>query len=165
MPERGLPPSSRSSAWARTVLPAPVSPVSTLSPSPSRSSARSMRRRFSTRSSSSTRWMEPPGADGSPPRARLRNARVHYDPWCYDSGTVRLLSQAPEALPQPVVEARARKLGEQRVRAREVDRDVLARGDLRRRPAVDVHLDRLLAGGVVNRQRVPRRDDERACGQ
>ena len=32
MPGRARPPSSRSSAWASTVLPAPVSPVSTLSP-------------------------------------------------------------------------------------------------------------------------------------
>ena len=54
MPERGLPPSSRSSAWASTVLPAPVSPVIAVSPSPGRSSALSIRSRFSMRSSSST---------------------------------------------------------------------------------------------------------------
>src|SRR5215210_4330732 len=54
MPERGLPPSSRSSAWASTVLPAPVSPVMAVRPSPGRSSARSIRSRFSMRSSSST---------------------------------------------------------------------------------------------------------------
>src|SRR4051794_437899 len=57
MPGRGLPPSRRSSACASTVLPAPVSPVSTLSPGPRRSSARSISRRFSTRSSSSTPWV------------------------------------------------------------------------------------------------------------
>ena len=70
MPARGLPPSSRSSACASTVLPAPVSPVSTLSPGPSRSSARSISRRFSTRSSSSTRQGLPAGPDGPGPRRR-----------------------------------------------------------------------------------------------
>ena len=54
MPDRGLPPSSRSSAWASTVFPAPVSPVIAVSPSPGRSSARSIRSRFSMRNSSST---------------------------------------------------------------------------------------------------------------
>ena len=53
-PGRGLPPSSRSSAWASTVLPAPVSPVIAASPGPGRSSARSISRRFSIRSSRST---------------------------------------------------------------------------------------------------------------
>ena len=54
MPARARPPSSRSSAWASTVLPAPVSPVSTFSPGASRSCARSISRRFSTFSSCST---------------------------------------------------------------------------------------------------------------
>src|SRR5688500_8640940 len=43
----------RSSEWARTVLPAPVSPVITLSPSPRRNSARSIRSRLSIRNSCS----------------------------------------------------------------------------------------------------------------
>ena len=51
MPGRGLPPSSRSIAWASTVLPAPVSPVRAFRPGPRRSSARSISSRFSTRSS------------------------------------------------------------------------------------------------------------------
>ena len=50
---RALPPISRSSEWASTVLPAPVSPVIALSPSPSRSSARSISSRFSIRNSRS----------------------------------------------------------------------------------------------------------------
>src|SRR4051812_538766 len=65
MPDRGLPPSRRSSAWARTVLPAPVSPVRTFRPGPTRNSARSMSRRFSTRNSWSTPSSEPTGPDGS----------------------------------------------------------------------------------------------------
>ena len=63
-PERGLPPNSRSSAWASTVLPAPVSPVMTFRPGARRSSARSMRSRFSTRSSCSTPTGVPARADG-----------------------------------------------------------------------------------------------------
>ena len=51
---RALPPISRSSEWARTVLPAPVSPVIAFRPAPSRSSARSISSRFSIRSSRST---------------------------------------------------------------------------------------------------------------
>ena len=47
-------PVSRSSECASTVLPAPVSPVITFRPSPKRSSARSIRRRFSIRNSRST---------------------------------------------------------------------------------------------------------------
>src|SRR5688572_29082266 len=66
MPGRARPPSSRSSAWASTVLPAPVSPVRTLRPGPRRSSARSMSRRFSTRSSLSTPDGLPAPADGPP---------------------------------------------------------------------------------------------------
>ena len=50
---RALPPMIRSSEWASTVLPAPVSPVIAFSPRPSRSSARSIRSRFSIRSSRS----------------------------------------------------------------------------------------------------------------
>ena len=55
MPRRGLPPSSRSSAWASMVLPAPVSPVIAFRPRSSASSALSISSRFRTRSSSSTR--------------------------------------------------------------------------------------------------------------
>ena len=51
---RALPPIRRSSECASTVLPAPVSPVIAFSPSPSRSSARSISSRFSIRSSRST---------------------------------------------------------------------------------------------------------------
>ena len=54
-------------------------------------------------------------------------------------------AQAAEALPQPVVEARARQLGEHGGRARELDVDVLPRLQLDDRPAVDVDLDRLVA--------------------
>ena len=64
-PARGLPPSSRSSAWASTVLPAPVSPVTAFSPAPGRSSARSMSSRFSMRSSRSTRICLATAADGA----------------------------------------------------------------------------------------------------
>src|SRR4051794_4978412 len=58
-----LPPVSRSSEWASTVLPAPVSPVIAFSPAPSRSSARSIRSRFSIRSSRSIgiRFSNAPG--------------------------------------------------------------------------------------------------------
>ena len=51
---RALPPISRSSECASTVLPAPVSPVIAFRPAPSRSSARSISSRFSIRSSWST---------------------------------------------------------------------------------------------------------------
>ncbi len=66
IPGRGRPPSSRSSAWASTVLPAPVSPVRTFNPGPRRSSARSISRRFSTRSSRSMHAGLAAYADGSP---------------------------------------------------------------------------------------------------
>src|SRR5918992_2923389 len=126
MPLRGLPPSSRSSAWARTVFPAPVSPVRTLRPEPNRSSARSISRRFSTRSSSSTRQGLPTDPDGS----RLRSSFV--------TGSAR---EPAEALAQAVIEARARQLRQHRGRARELDVDVLARVELDDRPPVDVDLD------------------------
>src|SRR4051794_8355287 len=96
MPGRALPPSRRSSAWASTVLPAPVSPVSTLSPAASRSSARSIRSRFSTRSSYSTPGCLPAAADGT----HVRLAPV--------------LHELAELLPQAAVERRPGQLGEQR---------------------------------------------------
>ena len=64
-PAARAPPSSRSSAWASTVLPAPVSPVSTFRPGASRSCARSISSRFSTRSSCSTPAGLPAHGDGS----------------------------------------------------------------------------------------------------
>ena len=74
-------------------------------------------------------------------------------------------AEPSEALAQAVVEARARELGERRVRQRELDVDVLARGQLAGRAAVDVDLDRLLAARVVDRQQVVGRHHERAGGQ
>src|SRR4051794_19842938 len=64
IPDFARPPRSRSSACARTVLPAPVSPVRTLRPGARRSSARSIRRGFSTRSSESTVPGLPAPGDG-----------------------------------------------------------------------------------------------------
>ena len=61
---RALPPISRSSEWASTVLPAPVSPVIAFSPSPSRNSAFSMSSRFSIRSSRQHPLLLAPGAAG-----------------------------------------------------------------------------------------------------
>src|SRR3954470_5352811 len=78
MPTRGFPPSSRSNACANTVFPAPVSPVRAFSPGPSRSSARSIRSRFSTRSSTSIRSVVPAAPDGMRARsARQRAELVH----------------------------------------------------------------------------------------
>ena len=68
--ERGFPPSRRSSAWASTVFPAPVSPVIAVSPSPGRSSALSIRSRFSMRSSSSTAQVYQRHPTERPPRER-----------------------------------------------------------------------------------------------
>src|SRR3954469_25293553 len=101
MPGRARPPSSRSSAWASTVLPAPVSPVSTLRPGASRSSARSISRRFSTRSSKSTAEGLPAGPDGPGGTATVL---LH----------AQASDQAPELLAQPLVERRPRHLGQQR---------------------------------------------------
>src|SRR5215207_6436514 len=102
MPERAFPPRSRSSAWASTVFPAPVSPVIAVRPSPGRSSPRSIRSRFSMRSSSSTVQVyqraptEPPGRD-------------------------ELVGEASELVAQPVVEARARQLRQLRAARLEAD--------------------------------------------
>ena len=76
-----LPPISRSSECARTVFPAPVSPVIALSPSPSRNSARSISSRFSIRSSRSIASYVATGAD-RPPRfgARCGRLRCEADP-------------------------------------------------------------------------------------
>ena len=65
MPRRGLPPSSRSSAWASIVLPAPVSPVIAFRPRSRASSALSISSRFRTRSSTSTRYVYQPPRSGA----------------------------------------------------------------------------------------------------
>src|SRR4051794_10477968 len=150
MPGRGLPPSSRSSAWASTVLPAPVSPVSALSPGPRRSSARSISSRFSTRSSWSmgSTVYQPSGTD----RPSVTKS-------------LRLFRQPSEALAQAVVEARTGELRERRLRESELDVDVLPRWQLARRATVDVDLDRLLAARVVDREEVVGRDHERPRGE
>ncbi len=66
---RGRPPSSRSSACASTVLPAPVSPVIAFRPPAQRSSARSISSKFWTRNSASIVRRGLAGdADGCGPR-------------------------------------------------------------------------------------------------
>src|SRR3954452_1143784 len=75
MPDLGFPPRSRSSACARTVFPAPVSPVMTFSPASRRSSARSIRSRFSTLSSVSMRGRVASGPDGKTERLFARRKR------------------------------------------------------------------------------------------
>ena len=73
---RARPPSSRSSECASTVLPAPVSPVIAFSPSPRRSSARSISSRFSIRSSSSIGPVCSVRADGFSRAAGAGSARL-----------------------------------------------------------------------------------------
>src|SRR4051794_30487003 len=125
MPDLGFPPRSRSSACARTVLPAPVSPVMTLSPASRRSSARSIRSRFSTLSSVSMR------AESHGDRTEKPNACSYGD----------LVRQAPELVPEAVVERRARDLCEQHLAVLEGDVHLPARLEVRHRPAVRRHLD------------------------
>src|SRR5918997_123241 len=125
MPERGLPPSSRSSACASTVLPAPVSPVITVSPSRGLSSARSIRSRFSIRSSSSTRPVYQRGPTERPRRYAL-------------------VGQPPELVAEAVVERRARQLGEQRLALLEADPDGLSGPRGADPAAVGGHVHRLL---------------------
>src|SRR3989442_2631320 len=127
MPERGRPPSSRSSAWARTVLPAPVSPVMAVRPGPRRSSARSISSRFSTRSSRSMGPGLPAVDDGAGWRVPsvtgpLRNRRDRYGEVA-DGGSAR---QAPELLAEAVVEGRARHLCQQHLVVVEADLQLLA---------------------------------------
>src|SRR5919112_5943514 len=69
-----------------------------------------------------------------------------------------LPGKPPEPLAQPVVEARPRELRKHPMRPAELDVDVLSGRELASRAAVDVDLDGLLAGGVVDRQQVVRRD-------
>src|SRR5215216_6019729 len=129
MPARGFPPSSRSSACASTVLPAPVSPVSTLSPGPRRSSARSISNRFSTRSSSSTepRWYQPPPTDRPVPAGGSHSG-----------------GEASELLAQAVVEACPGYLGQAAALRPEANVEALARRKLAHRPAVHRHVRGLL---------------------
>src|SRR6478752_6985717 len=110
MPARALPPSNRSSACASTVLPAPVSPVSTFRPGPRHSSARSISSRFSTRSSWSTHWGLPAGPDGSGaiPRSCADLSQLRRELW-------HLAGEPAEALAQAVVEGRAGDLRERAV--------------------------------------------------
>src|SRR3954453_17735186 len=114
MPGLARPPRSRSIAWASTVLPAPVSPVIALRPGPGRSSARSSSSRFSILSSSSTRPGLAAARDGVAPRELIR--------------------QPPELLPQAVVEARARGLGDQHLVVLEADFDLLLGAEPAHRP-------------------------------
>src|SRR5215210_5565474 len=153
MPGRGLPPSSRSMAWASTVLPAPVSPVRAFRPGPRRSSARSISSRFSTRSSWSIarRCTSRAGRIRSPPPP----ARVPS----------QLFREPPEALAQAVVEARPRELGERREGAPELDVDVLASWQLAGGAAVHAGLDRVLSGRVLLLDRVVGGALARARGQ
>ncbi len=74
MPARERPPIKRSRACASTVLPAPVSPVSTFNPGPNASSARSISSRFSTRNSHNTATGVPASTDGSRRRAASRSS-------------------------------------------------------------------------------------------
>src|SRR3954468_16425216 len=147
IPARALPPSSRSSACASTVFPAPVSPVSTLSPGASRSSARSISRRSSTRSSKST-------GDGlpAPPDGPARPATLSSH-------------QPAELLAQPPVERRSRDLGEQRRLLEEAAGGRLARPQLAGRPPVARDVDGLLARAVLDGQHVRGRRDQRPRGQ
>ena len=130
IPLRALPPSSRSSACASRVLPAPVSPVSMFRPGARRTRARSISSRFSTRNSWSIQDGLPPGLDGP---AALGSGR----------------GQPPEFGPQPPVEGRARHLSQ---RGQVIDKPGLdARAGLEQadRPAVNRDVDRFLTGAVV----------------
>src|SRR3954468_12141423 len=147
IPGRARPPSSRSSACASTVFPAPVSPVSTLSPGASRSSARSISRRFSTRSSKSTGEGLPAPPDGP---ARPATLSSH---------------QPAELLAQPPVERRSRDLGEQRRLLEGGAGDRLARPQLAGRPPVARDVHGLLARAVLDGQRVRGRRDQWSRGQ
>src|SRR3954453_17902796 len=108
MPGRARPPSSRSSACASTVLPAPVSPVRTLRPGARRSSARSISRRFSTRSSDS---IEPEDVSGA-----RRTAR----------DVAESLREQAELLAKAAIEGAAWDLGQLRGLAQEARGDRLA---------------------------------------
>src|SRR3954451_7371002 len=89
------------------VFPAPVSPVMTFSPGARRNSARSMSRRFSMRSSASTREGVPAAEDGRTDRDRIRHEDVTERG--SDAG-----GEAPELLAQAVVEGRTGDLGKRR---------------------------------------------------
>src|SRR3954469_20947546 len=116
MPGRGFPPSNRSSACASTVFPAPVSPVITFRPGSSRSSARSISRRFSTRSSRSMRRVVASAPDG---KARTG---VRFTEASQNRGErVASVGQPSELLPEAVVEGGAGDLREQHLVVRERD--------------------------------------------
>src|SRR5437588_13110349 len=140
MPLRARPPSSRSSECASSVLPAPVSPVTTFSPGPRRSSARSSSNRFSTRSSSSTREVLSGGDDGSLGRSR----------------------QAAELVAQPPVERGAGNLREMALTALEARLQPLARREHAYRASIDADIDGLLLGAIADDQDVVGGDDQRA---
>ena len=158
IPARGRPPSSRSSAWARTVLPAPVSPVSTVRPGPSRSSARSISRRFSTRSSSST----PRGSTSRRRRTRARSPQAPH-PQCPADALSAPAGRSARAAGGRSSRPAAGRAGPASRTNSHVR--VLARRQLGHRASVDVELHGLLAARVVDGQQIVRRDDQRARGE
>src|SRR5579863_1596625 len=128
MPGRARPPRRRSRACARTVFPAPVSPVITLRPPESSRRACSISRRFCTDSSRSIAQGLPASGDGT--------------------GSAR---QASELLAQAQIEARSVALRERRNILREARDKRLGGPELTDRAAVDRHQERLV-GAVVQQQ-------------
>src|SRR5947209_20495220 len=149
-------------AWASTVLPAPVSPVSTLRPAVSRSSARSINTRFSTRSSASTVRGVSAGGDGSTVAAARRHGRrrpaARSPP---PGGTVaaarRSARELAELLAQAAIEGGAGQLGEQAGVMDEAGPGLAAGGPLADQPAVQGDVDgaarSVTGGGQVRRRR------------
>src|ERR1700759_1037198 len=133
MSRRALPPSSRSRAWASSVLPAPVSPVSMFRPGARRSSARSISSRFSTRSSCSTS-----------PVYQARRTEIPRV-----GGRLRGRGHAPELRAQGVVEGGAGPLRQRPLVVDEAGLDALAGLEHPDGTPVDGDLHRLLLGAVV----------------
>src|SRR5947209_3339511 len=159
IPRRALPPRSRSRACASSVLPAPVSPVTTLSPGARASSARSSRSRFSTRSSSSMGDVLPAASD------RPGWAGLGLRPPAAPSGDSGQAGQAPELLPQAAVEARPRNLREVALTIGEAGLDVLARRQHAHGTAIDGDVDLLLTRAVADDEDVLGRHHQGACGE
>ena len=110
------PAGGRGRARARS-CPAPVSPVMTLRPGSSRSSARSIRRRFSTRSSRSMPQVYQRGpTEPDAERAFVSRACYSRAPRIVTPRAPPSVRQPAELLPEAVVEGRARDLGQQRPR-------------------------------------------------
>src|SRR5688500_3069102 len=116
----------RSSECASTVLPAPVSPVIAFRPDPRRSSARSIRRRFSIRSSSSIAKEIAAEPDGFVRRLVLGAA-----------------GQAAELLADAAVEVGSGELREPADVGAEPDLDLVARREVADMLAVDHQVDGL----------------------